>query len=219
MLSDGGSPHPRCRGTPPGWWPPLFCTNLPVPTTGRVQSIQVVPRVSLVPRVQAVGVVMLSFDVGGFSLSRKQTLTIVRIVTNASAALQLEKQTLACVRVRSSYWTKPPRDPPARPGSPPPLDFFFSLLYAPNNSLEPNWGISHAASSRQQLPLLEAARTTEAHHGADVSVRHRQARAASPGAAGAKPACSGDAVQAPRGEARPPRSPLRGVVMLDTQLR
>lgn len=128
MLSDGGSPHPRCRGTPPGWWPPLFCTNLPVPTTGRVQSIQVVPRVSLVPRVQAVGVVMLSFDVGGFSLSRKQTLTIVRIVTNASAALQLEKQTLACVRVRSSYWTKPPRDPPARPGSPPPLDFFFFLF-------------------------------------------------------------------------------------------
>lgn len=93
-----GFPSPTLPGNPPGWWPFLFCTNLPVPTTGRVQSIQVVPRVSLVPRVQAVGVVMLSFDVGGFSLSRKQTLTSRSAHRNQCFRGAAVREANACLR-------------------------------------------------------------------------------------------------------------------------
>lgn len=49
MLSDGGSPHPRCRGTPRVGGLPSFAQTFRFPRLDAVQSIQVVPRVSLVP--------------------------------------------------------------------------------------------------------------------------------------------------------------------------
>lgn len=169
MLSDGGSPHPRCRGTPRVGGLPSFAHTFRFPRLDASSPSRPVPRVSLVPRVRAVGVVMLSFDVGGFSLSRKQTLTSRSAHRNQCFRGAAVRETNACLREGAVILLDQATPGPARKaGVPPPLDFFFSLPYAPNNSLEPNWGISHAASSRQQLPLL-AAQSRSDHGGASWS--------------------------------------------------
>lgn len=94
-----GVPLTHAAGEPPRVGGlPSFAQTFRFPRLDAVQSIQVVPRVSLVPRVQAVGVVMLSFDVGGFSLSRKQTLTSHSAHRNQCFRGAAVRETNACLR-------------------------------------------------------------------------------------------------------------------------